>query len=140
MFARREMRWACACVLSSLGPVAWGQINPPPGPIVETRPQIVSASGGLPIIIPAPGTYRLGSDVFAAGPTDGIHINAPDVTLDLDGHTLDGGGFAGNAIVMNAPGAVAIFNGIARFALFVFAFLDCRKLLVNFTAILKSFP
>src|SRR5947207_2780387 len=43
----------------------------------------------LPITISAPGSYVLTRDINA-GTSDAIHINASNVTLDLNGHTIAG--------------------------------------------------
>jgi hypothetical protein len=45
-----------------------------------------------PIILNTPGSYRLTSNLAAAVNSDGIRVNADDVTLDLNGFTLTGGG------------------------------------------------
>ncbi len=45
---------------------------------------------GFPITIVKPGSYQLGSDLTIPANVDGIEINAPDVTLDLNGFTIHG--------------------------------------------------
>lgn len=45
---------------------------------------------GYPITLSQPGRYRLASDLVVPAHTDGIVISAPNVTLDLNGHSVRG--------------------------------------------------
>ena len=45
---------------------------------------------GYPVTISRPGHYRLSGDLVVPAHADGILITAPDVTLDLNGHTVRG--------------------------------------------------
>ena len=45
---------------------------------------------GYPITLSQPGRYRLASDLLVPAHTDGIVISAPNVTLDLNGHSVRG--------------------------------------------------
>lgn len=45
---------------------------------------------GYPITISQPGRYRLSSDLIVPAHADGIVITAPNVTLDLNGHSVRG--------------------------------------------------
>jgi len=72
----------------------------------------VLASGGFPYVISTSGTYRLsGNLVVASG--DGIHINADNVTLDLNGFTITGSS-ASSSIGIKVPSSqmgIAIRGG-----------------------------
>ena len=45
---------------------------------------------GYPVTINQPGRYRLMSDLIVPAHTDGIVFTAPNVTLDLNGHSVRG--------------------------------------------------
>lgn len=45
---------------------------------------------GLPVTINRSGHYRLGTDLIVPASTSGIVIEAPNVTLDLNGHSVSG--------------------------------------------------
>lgn len=48
-------------------------------------------SAGLPVTIAASGSYRLTSNLAIPNEnTDGIQINADDVSIDLNGHAIQG--------------------------------------------------
>ena len=47
---------------------------------------------GYPIFLNTPGSYRLTSNLTATGNNIGIYVNADDITIDLNGFTLTGGG------------------------------------------------
>ena len=47
-------------------------------------------ASGYPITISQPGRYRLAGDLIVPAHTDGIVITAPNVTLDLNGHSVRG--------------------------------------------------
>jgi hypothetical protein len=49
-----------------------------------------SGTSGFPVTITHPGSYQLGSNLVVPDGVDGIDINAPDVTLDLNGFTIHG--------------------------------------------------
>src|SRR5258707_993661 len=65
---------------------------------------------GFPITLSQPGRYRLVGNLDASANTDGIVINADDVTVDFGGFTLSGGGKAGTGVA-SAHDAVEIENG-----------------------------
>jgi hypothetical protein len=69
----------------------------------------------VPYTISAPGSYILGADSQTAGA--GIKIEADDVTLDLNGHSLYGGSdsvFPGTAIYSNDHRNITVKNGKIR--------------------------
>ncbi len=49
---------------------------------------------GFPIVISQAGSYVLGGDITGCSGADGIDITTSNVTLDLDGHILSGGGYS----------------------------------------------
>ena len=50
----------------------------------------ILAAGGYPFTITQPGSYVLTSDLDVPAATTGLIIKAPDVTLDLNGFTIEG--------------------------------------------------
>jgi len=80
---------ALAASLALAAPVFAEPVDPPPGPVAGTgATQIFD----IPFTITEPGSYRLARDVVASGGINGITIEADNVTLDLGGHSLNGGG------------------------------------------------
>src|SRR6202030_3369869 len=78
----------------------------------DPRTQISS----LPYKITAQGCYYLTANLTASGSTSGITISANNVTLDLNGFALVGGG-SGNVTGINVPAAqqnILIRNGTVR--------------------------
>jgi hypothetical protein len=70
----------------------------------------------LPYRITAPGSYYLTANLTATGNGAGIKISADNVTLDLNGFALIGGG-SGSATGINVPSAqknILIRNGTVR--------------------------
>ena len=97
------------------GPVVrGGDLTPPPGPIAATDQMVLSQSTTPPpCTIATPGSYRVTSDLTGTGGPFVIQITAPDVTIDLNGFTIDGaGGTTQGIVVLNA--GVVIRNGHVR--------------------------
>jgi hypothetical protein len=70
-----------------------------------------------PIVISEPGSYVLGENILAIPNQHGIEITASDVTLDLNGFTIQGNGEVGSldGIHIAADRAnIAILNGTVR--------------------------
>jgi len=68
---------------------------------------------GPPYVLDKPGEYLLTKDISAPG--NAITIIAPDVILDLDGHTIRFGTAAGKqaaGIQIRAKGSVSVCNGV----------------------------
>ena len=67
----------------------------PPGPPASTMRNVIfqpASCAGFPIVISQPGSYQLGGDITGCTGKDGIEIATSNVTLDLDGHNVNGGG------------------------------------------------
>ena len=67
--------------------------------ITKIDQQIVRNQGGFPFKITESGSYKLTSNLVVPANTDGIDIQAEDVTLDLNGFTISGPivcGFSGD--------------------------------------------
>lgn len=90
-----------------------GPLNPPAGavsstakPLAEIEPRIaVNATntpgdGASTFRITQPGSYYLAANLIGEGGKNGIKINASNVTLDLNGFTVNG------------QGNIATFNGV----------------------------
>jgi hypothetical protein len=70
---------------------------------------------GYPIFLNSSGSYRLTSDLNAAVSNDGIVITADNVTLDLNGFTLyGGGGLIADGISIAQRKNIEIKNGTVR--------------------------
>jgi len=72
-------------------------------------------SAGFPVTITQPGSYVLTSDLLVSSGNDGIDIQASPVDLDLNGHSLNGGGSCTGTPVTSCTGAVGS-DGIALMA------------------------
>jgi hypothetical protein len=91
----------------------------PPAPPASTLPQVEPRIpiDHLPFSISTPGSYFLTKDLTVGSFIDGITISASNVTLDLNGFTLDGAGVGKTAILgpVSAPSTihgVRVSNGI----------------------------
>ncbi len=76
---------------------------------------------GFPVILSQPGSYRLSSNLTVPQGIDAIFITADNVTLDLNGFVVTGGGGVGQFSGVSTAGFslrnVAVRNGtITRFA------------------------
>ena len=100
---------ALSALLLAVPAVIAGPLDPPAGPVaptlktlVEVEPRRIIVQPPAPqgfdalIVINQPGSYYLGSDL-AAGNLHGIRVSASNVTIDLNGFTIDG-------IGVDAPG------------------------------------
>lgn len=73
----------------------------------------------LPIVITAPGSYRLATNLTVSSPSmTAIFVKADDVTIDLDGFTIQGPqvGAVGNGSGVNTDvrNNVVVRNGVVR--------------------------
>ncbi len=125
-------RFACvaAVVALALGPVAVaGDLAPPgpPGPTMRTLEEIEPRIPVGPLTTPGdaesvyrianPGSYYLTADVVGEAFKHGVVIDAPDVSLDLNGFALRG--VAGSLAGVRAKGnfsvtGARVFNGVIR--------------------------
>jgi hypothetical protein len=72
-------------------------------------------SAGYPVNLNVSGSYRLTSDLTASANNGGIFIEADDVTLDLNGFTIyGGGGLIADGISMANRRNIEIRNGTVR--------------------------
>lgn len=83
--------------------------------VVEIN-QASASAGSTLFMINAPGSYRLTSNLTALANVTGILVNADDVTIDLNGFTIRGGGGASFVDGISAGGRtnVEIRNGAIR--------------------------
>jgi hypothetical protein len=71
----------------------------------------------LPIVVDRPGSYRLCRDlVVTDANTTAILVNADDVTIDLDGHTISGPSAVGSGVGISAGSQsnLTVLNGTVR--------------------------
>ncbi len=85
---------ACVCALGlGIPDAVSGPLDPPPGPPTPTNRVVLSAQLiSLPYVIDAPGSYVLHSNLTAPADTPAVVIASDDVTLDLNGFLIEGGG------------------------------------------------
>jgi len=70
---------------------------------------------GFPVFITQPGSYRLTSDLDPPDDVDGINIMSPNVTLDLNGFSIFGGGEMGSSDgIVFSDANIEIRNGTVR--------------------------
>lgn len=104
-----------------------GDLNPPPGPVaptmktlveVEPRVNINALPGGgvYEHVITEPGSYYLTDNITLTLPISAIGIFASDVTIDLNGFTINGDDIGMNGIVHVAglSDNIVVRNGIVR--------------------------
>jgi len=68
---------------------------------------------GFPISINTTGTYRLAERLSVTGATNGISVNAPNVTLDFNGFFM-GGNAVGLTGIINNQFGLTVKNGTVR--------------------------
>jgi len=68
---------------------------------------------GFPISINTTGTYRLAERLSVTGATNGISVNAPNVTLDFNGFFMGGNAVGDRGIIQNQFG-LTVINGTVR--------------------------
>jgi len=99
---------------------------------------MVSASGGFPLQIKEPGSYRLsGNLVVTSGPNsipDAIHILSDRVTLDLNGFSITAPGAPANSAITDAGTShegIAIRNGTINGWTTAISLADCKNCTVQ---------
>lgn len=122
---RRSLRLASlALALSTLNlqlstAFAQGSLTPPgaPAPVMKSLDQLEPriAISSVPITITNPGSYYLTTNLYAPPSTSGITFRTNDITLDLNGFVLVGGGSGGNGVAtpLNLTNLV-VRNGTIR--------------------------
>jgi hypothetical protein len=107
----------CGLFLTVQSVFAQGSLTPSgaPAPTMKTLTQVEPRTpiSSLPYTITNPGSYYLTTNLTGMPGPDGIDINANDVTLDLNGFTLQGMAGSGSGInAINPVGNLAIRNGV----------------------------
>ena len=70
---------------------------------------------GFPVILDEPGSYRLTGDLNVPSGIDGIRIQTDNVTLDLNGFSLSGGGgLIADGVLIGGSKNVEVRNGTVR--------------------------
>ncbi len=90
-----SLSWLCVLVML-VGSVWAGPLDPPAAPapsyktLDEVEPRIPIVAADLPVSISGSGSYYLAESLSWTGTGPAITINANNVTLDLNGLTIDG--------------------------------------------------
>ena len=73
----------------------------------------VGDSGGFPVTISSPGSYRLTSNLITRAPGDGIDVTTEQVEIDLNGFTIgcDGGAAGGTCEPGTGPWTSSRLSG-----------------------------
>ncbi len=110
-------------------PAYAGPIAPPAGPVAPTHKTLTEVEprtainatntpgdGTSTFIIAQSGSYYLAGDTTGDPGKRGITIDAPNVTIDLNGFTLQGPASSGDGIYssINASSSITIKNGTVR--------------------------
>jgi hypothetical protein len=117
----QAIRLISALVTVNLATLAiGGDLNPPGPPASTPGPEPRTPITAIPATIEESGSYVVVANLtLTATDTHGITINASNVTIDLNGHTLTGPGKAagtlGDGIHASAiSDNIAVFNGMVR--------------------------
>ena len=78
-----------------------GQLQPPPGPVQPTGPTPITS---LPYTITQSGSYILTGNLIGSSGQDGVIIQSSNVTIDLNGFTLQGVAGARSGITVPVGG------------------------------------
>ena len=99
---------------------AQGPLTPPGAPAatgkslteIYNRTEMRTPISSLPYTINVAGSYYLTNDLVGSGVTGGIHIDVTNVTLDLNGFTINGNATtAGSGITASGVSQVVVRNG-----------------------------
>jgi hypothetical protein len=108
----------CACIVLAGALITHaGPLDPPAGPVAPTYKTLSEVEprtpiSSLPYTITQPGSYYLTRNLTGVAGNNGISILASNVTIDLNGFTLDGNGNTGfRAISCSFRSNVTIRNG-----------------------------
>ena len=125
MNSKRRIQCGIVLILSTLNAqlstcVAQGSLTPPgaPAPTMKTLAQIEPRTpiSSAPFTISAPGSYYVTTNLTPGVNQDGIVVAADNVTIDLNGFTLfGGGGSSGEGISTSGARAnIVVRNGTLR--------------------------
>lgn len=101
-----------------------GPLNPPVGPVAATYKTLGEVEPRIPIqslpgnaaaihVIAQPGSYYLTGPLTGVSGKKGIIVAAPNVTIDLCGFAMDGGGVGDDAIFTTSPvQGLTVRNGV----------------------------
>jgi hypothetical protein len=79
--------------------------------VLEINDASIVAAGGYPGAITAPGSYVLTGNLTPPPGINGLNVLAPDVTLDLNGFEIVGGGGGATGISNLGPPGLTVRNG-----------------------------
>ncbi len=125
-FISRSTALALAACFTTTVALAQGSLTPPAGPPAPTMKSLDQVEARTPVntlpgdatavhIITLPGSYYLTGSITGNTSKAGIRIEAVNVTLDLNGYTIEAAVGSTDGINSNAPGgALVIRNGMIR--------------------------
>ncbi len=101
--------------------VVAGPLAPPAGPVASTYKTLSEVEPRIPISgstnIAQPGSYYLTQNIVAGSGVNAITVSASNVTIDLNGFTLDGAAGAGFRAITSGLGNfrnITVRNGVIR--------------------------
>src|SRR5262245_4471587 len=118
---------AALALLAGAAALIAGPLSPPAGPVGPTYKTLAEVQPATPVqslagstasmyIIDHPGSYYLTGNITAVDDRYGIEVIADNVTIDLCGFTMDGGGGAPEAIKAGLPTGpikgLSVMNGV----------------------------
>ena len=109
-------------IVTMLATRAYGGPLDPPGAPSPTQPNLIyqpASCAGFPIVLSAPGSYKLASNITGCAAKDGIQFTSGNITFDLAGFSiigvpgsLDGiKNMGGNSQLSVANGSMATWGG-----------------------------
>jgi hypothetical protein len=81
---------------------------------------------GFPFVISVPGSYIMTGNLAAPSPLHGIHVTVDNVTIDLNGFVLSGGGGGSTGIIASGKGLTVRNGTIEGFGIAISAPSDCK--------------
>jgi parallel beta-helix repeat protein len=108
----KAMRWqdtgySIIVSIITVGALSYGSFSRAQ-PVSEVPEEVLAS----PKIFSQPGSYRLKGNIIATYGGNAIEISAPNVTLDLNGYSISGGG--GSTGIFAAVPNATIMNGTVR--------------------------
>ena len=115
---RTTLTISALTLIASAGLLTAGPLNPPAGPVTPTYKTLNEVEARrpistLPFTITQPGSYYLTGKITGVSGKKGISVLANNVSIDLCGFSMDGGGVGDDAIYIDfGYSSLSVRNGI----------------------------